>query len=675
MEEFRRSYCRLCKDSGAEPQEVVLKQLHDLREGHHKSKLDLATQSLSIDTCGALGKLLQNDILFSVVLLSDCMMSEEGSKLLIQGLCSNTVVRYLDLKGNNLRAIGAEALGKLLRQNKSIQSLILEWNNLGMWEESFSLFCEGLGANTTLQQLDLRNNQINHKGAEELVMALKNNSTLLDIDLRWNNIGLLGGRAIVNCLSSNKTLRKLELAGNNIPGDILKAVEQAMEYNLDRQVSLQENHIRTYVLSKEVQNLKEEKSKQFLNLMDTIDKQREEISRNCRSSAVRIGQLQETLNERHSIIKSLKAKLQMTEAALALSEQKVQDLNELLTTAQQEQINLAQRQSKELKLEQQEAADRESKLLKELTASNERNVLLHNQVDELERKSKMQQERLFLTKQELTNITAELKLRLTQAEERLEMEKRRFKQSLEDSESLRLKEIERMSRHMEESERCLQERIQKLETVRISLEEEVNRVKKTVLAERGQAEEEMMKAKNQVRLEMQQRMTHLEEKIRLMSQARDEVQEYCLQQKQAVAESQAKSNQMSLQMEGLRRQLEELQQELINKEQEKVTEVNKVRIELQEQIGHLQAERTAQEGLKEKIATLERQIKVMSNSHREALLDRESENASMREKLRLKNAEINRLREEEAQRASFLQNAILAYVQGSSLGTPNPDKC
>uniref|UniRef100_G3VWV6 Leucine rich repeat containing 45 n=2 Tax=Sarcophilus harrisii TaxID=9305 RepID=G3VWV6_SARHA len=674
MEEFRRSYSRLCKDSGAEPQEAVLKQLHDLREGHRKNKLDLATQSLSVDTCGALGKLLQNDILFSMVLLSDCMMSEEGSKLLIQGLCSNTVVKYLDLKGNNLRAMGAEALGKLLRQNKSIQSLILEWNNLGMWEESFSLFCEGLRANTTLQQLDLRNNQINHKGAEELAMALKNNSTLQDIDLRWNNIGLLGGRAIVNCLSNNKTLRKLELAGNNIPGDVLKAVEQAMDHNLDRQVSLQENQNRTYVLSKEVQNLKEEKSKQFLNLMDTIDKQREEISRNCRTSAVRVSQLQEALNERHSIINSLKAKLQMSEAALALSEQKVQDLSELLTTAQKEQINLSQRQSKELQLEQQEAADRESKLLKEVASSNERNMLLRSQVDELERKSKTQQERLFLTKQELTNITSELKLRLTQAEERLEMEKRRFKQSLEDSENLRLKEVEHLTRRMEESERSLQERIQKLETVRISLEEEVNRVKKAILAERSQAEEEMIKAKSQVRLEMQQRVTHLEEKIRLISQARDEAQEYCLQQKQAVTESQTKNNQMGLQMEAVRRQLEELQKEVRDKEQEKVAEVNKVRVELQEQIGHLQAERTAQEGLKEKIAALERQIKVMSSSHREALLDKESENASIREKLRLKSAEINRLREEEAQRASFLQNAILAYVQGSPLGTPKPDK-
>lgn len=52
-----------------------------------------------------------------------------------------------------------------------------------------------------------------------------------------------------------------------------------------------------------------------------------------------------------------------------------------------------------------------------------------------------------------------------------------------------------------------------------------------------------------------------------------------------------------------------LLQELLGKEQEKVAEVSRVRVELQEQIGHLQAERTAQGGLKEKISALEREIK------------------------------------------------------------------
>ncbi|XP_008048092.1 leucine-rich repeat-containing protein 45 [Carlito syrichta] len=670
MEEFRLAYSRLCKESGAEPQEAVLQQLHQLPTG----RLDLATRSLTVDTCRALGKLLLKEALLTELVLSDCMLSEEGATLLLQGLCTNTVVRSVDLKGNNLRAAGAEALGKLLRQNKSIQSLTLEWNNLGTWEDAFATFCLGLAANSALQSLDLRNNQISHKGAEELALALKGNTTLQQLDLRWNNIGLLGGRALVNCLPSNRTLWRLDLAGNNVPGDVLRAVEQAMDHSQERHTTLRENQARTHVLSKEVQHLREEKSKQFLDLMETIDKQREEMAKSSRASAVRLGQLQEALNERHSIINALKAKLQMTEAALALSEQKVQDLGELLAAAEQEKLNLSQRQAKERKLEQQEAAEREAKLLRDVSAVNEKNLLLRNQVDELERKMKSQQEQLFQARQELTNTSAELKMRAVQAEEHLDLEKRRSRQTLEDLENLRCKEVEHMTRHLEESERAMQERVQRLEAVRLSLEEELSRVKATALSERGQAEEELIKAKSQARLEEQQRLAHLEDKLRLLAQARDAAQSACLQQKQAVVEAQAKAGQLSLQVEGLRRRLGDLQQDLSNKDQEKVAEVSRVRVELQEQNGRLQAELAAQEAMREKVAAVERQMKAMASDHREALLDRESENASLREKLRLKEAEITRIRDEEAQRASFLQNAVLAYVQGSPVRALNPPK-
>uniref|UniRef100_A0A8D1DRP6 Leucine rich repeat containing 45 n=1 Tax=Sus scrofa TaxID=9823 RepID=A0A8D1DRP6_PIG len=627
MEELQRAYSRLCKESGAEPQEAVLQRLHGLLRG----RLDLATQSLTLDTCRALGKLLQKEALLTELVLSDCMLSDEGATMLLQGLCVNTVVRFLDLKGNNLRAAGAEALGKLLRQNKSIQSLTLEWNSLGPWEDAFATFCGALAANSTLRQLDLRNNQISHKGAEELALALRSNASL-------------------------------------------QQLEQAMDRNQDRQATVRESQARAHILSKEVQHLREEKSKQFLDLMETIDRQRQEMAKSSTASAARVGRLQEALSERHSVISALKAKLQMAEAALALSEQKARDLGERLATAEQEQRSLAQRQAKEHRLELQEAADRESKLLRDLSAAQEKNLRLRNQVDELERKVKSQQEQLFLSRQELTTTSAELKMRAAQAEERLELEKTRSRQNLEDAEHLRFKEVEHMTRHLEESEKAMQDRVQRLEAVRLSLEEELSQVKAAALSERGRAEEELLKAKSQVRLEEQQRLAHVEEKLRLLAQARDEAQSACLQQKQMVADAQARASQLGLQVEGLRRRLEELQQELSNKDQEKAAEVTRVRLELQEQNGRLQAELTAQEALKEKAAALERQLKVIATDHREALLDRESENASLREKLRLKEAEIARIREEEAQRASFLQNAVLAYVQGSPLRTLSPPK-
>ncbi|KAM4624320.1 leucine-rich repeat-containing protein 45 isoform 1-T1 [Polymixia lowei] len=664
MEDFRR----LCKEGGVEPLESILAQLQETRGVRGSSRLDLSGQSLSADTCSVLGRVFHKDTVFTEVCLSDCMLSEEGAKVLLSGLFANTTIKVLDLKGNNLRSTGAEVLGKLLARNKTLRRLVLEWNALGMWDEAFSVFCEGLASNHVLAQLDLRNNQINHQGASELALALKRNSTLELLDLRWNNIGLLGGRSLLEALQHNKTLVQLEMAGNNIPSDTLKALEQAIQHNSDRHSTLKESRNRTQVLSKEIKTLKEEKGRQYLNLMETIDKQREEMGRSSRSTSIHVSQLQEALNERKSAVNALTAKLQMTEAALALSEQKNHNLGELLARVKTEKEEQREQQSRERKKEQEESVLREGKLLREMQNRTETNVQLRNKLEEMERRCKSQQQQIFELKQELTNSTAELKLRLAQAEDRLELEKRRSKQALEDMDSLRQKEVDHVNRHLEESERALQERIFKLEGQRIQLEEELSKAKATCVTERAQAEEELGKVRAQIRLEEQEHVASLEEKLRSARQCRQEVQAHCSQQKQTIADLQAKNGQQSVETDGLRRRIEELQQELSGKDQEKVAEVSRVRVELQEQIGHLQAERTAQGGLKEKINALEREMKVLASSHREAILDKKSEISSLLEKLRLREAEIQRMREDEAQRASYLQSAILTYVQGSPLG-------
>ena len=90
-----------------------------------------------------------------------------------------------------------------------METLLLEWNAVGVWESSFALFCEGLAANSSLVHLDLRNNQIDHTGAHELAIALRSNSTLSTLDLRWNNIGLIGGRAISGALQQNCGITKV----------------------------------------------------------------------------------------------------------------------------------------------------------------------------------------------------------------------------------------------------------------------------------------------------------------------------------------------------------------------------------------------------------------------------------------------------------------------------------
>ncbi|XP_010766375.1 leucine-rich repeat-containing protein 45-like isoform X2 [Notothenia coriiceps] len=96
MEDFRRTYLRLCKESGVEPQESMVARLQG--GGAQGSSLDLSGQSLSAETCSVLARAFQRDTVFTEVLLSDCMLSEEGAKVLLSGLSGNTTVKVLDLK-------------------------------------------------------------------------------------------------------------------------------------------------------------------------------------------------------------------------------------------------------------------------------------------------------------------------------------------------------------------------------------------------------------------------------------------------------------------------------------------------------------------------------------------------------------------------------------------------
>ncbi|XP_053309142.1 leucine-rich repeat-containing protein 45 [Spea bombifrons] len=669
MDELRRSYVRMCHERGVEPQEGVLGHLQGAKETAGRGKLDLSSQSVSTESCKVLGVLLQNDVTFTDVILSDCMLSEDGVKALLQGLRTNSLIKHLDLKGNNLRAQGAEALGKLLTANTSLTSLTLQWNNLGMLEDAFSLFCDGLAVNQTLQKLDLRNNQISPKGAEELSMALKRNHTLQELDLRWNNIGLLGGRAILSCLSTNRSLLKMDLSGNNIPSDILKPIEQTVGHNQERLVVKKDNLTQRQILTKEVQSLKQEKNKQILNLMETIEQQREEMTRSSRTTNLQMGKLHEALEDRKSVVNSLTAKLQLAESNLALSQQKVQDLGELLSQAKRASASLREQQAKELRKEKEESVAREAKLRQELTSAAEKNLYYRSKVDELERRCKAQQEHVLELKQELTDTSAELKLRAMQAEERLEAEKKRSRQLRDDAAVLHQKEVDQMKQYVDDVETAAQERMQRLEATKLGLEEELNKAKMTLANERIHAEEEIQKARSSVQLEEQQNSAVLQDKLRTLTLSRDQAHNQVLQEKQLAGELRAQNNQLSLEIEGLKRRIGGFIEELAKKDQEKMAEVTMVRIELQQQVGHLQAELAAQDGLKEKICALERQQKAQSVSHREMMLDKEAEMSSLMEKLRLKDAEILRMREEETQRATLLQNAILSYIHSSPLST------
>ncbi len=164
------------------------------------------------------------------------------------------------LPGCNVRSQGAIVLAKALENNGSLTQLGLEWNNIGVNEGGIDAICQvlrpspactgtrawGHGAggapfpeashwgraagprgiryplclalvplwsapeqptdpplplkalenNTTLTELDLRNNGIVEAGGRAIGNMLRRNRGLKLLDIRWNNIGPAGGKAI-----------------------------------------------------------------------------------------------------------------------------------------------------------------------------------------------------------------------------------------------------------------------------------------------------------------------------------------------------------------------------------------------------------------------------------------------------------------------------------------------
>ena len=59
--------------------------------------------------------------------------------------------------------------------------LSLEWNCVGAFDGGVAYLAEGLAANGSLEKLDIRSNQVSHKGAEEIAAMLKKNATLKEL--------------------------------------------------------------------------------------------------------------------------------------------------------------------------------------------------------------------------------------------------------------------------------------------------------------------------------------------------------------------------------------------------------------------------------------------------------------------------------------------------------------
>jgi uncharacterized phage infection (PIP) family protein YhgE len=112
----------------------------------------------------------------------------------------------------------------MLKSNRSLQILSLEWNQLG--SSGVSFLAIALEYNKCLLQMDLRNNGISDDGAVCLAEALVKNPSIQVVDLRWNQISDDGAQAFENVFKTRTSQLSVLLTGNLLSMVMTNKVEK-----------------------------------------------------------------------------------------------------------------------------------------------------------------------------------------------------------------------------------------------------------------------------------------------------------------------------------------------------------------------------------------------------------------------------------------------------------------
>ena len=166
-------------------------------------------------------------------------LSKTSGEWLRSMIVSNSELKALYLGNNNI-GVGILKIAKAIRNLKSLKMIDLSTNNLS--KETLTIFLQSLSTISTLEVLNLDNNQIGVKGGEVLALVIKSNTKLKELHLRNGNLQR-SVMKISQTLKSLPTLEALNLANNNLPG--VKDIEllSTIQSNSSRHVNNIESSI------------------------------------------------------------------------------------------------------------------------------------------------------------------------------------------------------------------------------------------------------------------------------------------------------------------------------------------------------------------------------------------------------------------------------------------------
>lgn len=183
--------------------------------------LHLEGNTIDLHTSQALGLMLKSNRTLEDFRLCHSDITSEGVSNISLGLMGNRSLKTLDFSGNGLDDVAVSKISNSLVHNETVDALRFDFNEVGSF--GAQAIASLLRRNRHLKELHLFGNQVGPEGAIGLADALEHNPSLKTLVLSFNNIGDRGAVALANSLTCNKSLSKLSLASNGVGKKGLKA--------------------------------------------------------------------------------------------------------------------------------------------------------------------------------------------------------------------------------------------------------------------------------------------------------------------------------------------------------------------------------------------------------------------------------------------------------------------
>ena len=165
--------------------------------------------------------------------LASNQISTEGLKIIQHEVIASKHLKYLNLgvsegsfRVNNFSGDGGIIIARILLNNESIETLILQENLLG--EDAGDKIGAALIQNKTLKKLVLSDNKIKNKGARSII---ENGTSLISIDLSENDITPEICFDLKNLMIHSKHLREVIWNGNYVGIKGINYIVEALKAN------------------------------------------------------------------------------------------------------------------------------------------------------------------------------------------------------------------------------------------------------------------------------------------------------------------------------------------------------------------------------------------------------------------------------------------------------------